>query len=118
MLAAKPARASGCCLRAARSADPGLTSIATARDDACLIEQEVQMARYVMLLNWTEQGVKNAKDTVKRAAAARQAFEKGGAQLREIYWTLGQYDLVLIAEAPSDESITALSIQLGALGNV
>jgi len=76
------------------------------------------MARYVMLLNFTDQGVKHVKDTVKRAAAARQAFEKGGAQLREVFWTLGQYDLVLVAEAPSDEVITALSLQLGALGNV
>jgi uncharacterized protein with GYD domain len=76
------------------------------------------MARYVLLLNWTEQGVKAAKDTVKRAAAVRQAFEKAGAHLKEVYWTLGQYDLVLTAEAPNDEVITALGVQAGMLGNV
>jgi uncharacterized protein with GYD domain len=76
------------------------------------------MAQYVMLLNWTEQGVRAAKDTVKRAASARQAFEKAGCRMREIYWTLGNYDLVITADAPSDEAITALGLQLGALGNV
>ena len=76
------------------------------------------MARYVMLLNWTEQGVRGAKDTVKRAAAARQAFEKAGAHIREALWTIGQYDLVLTCDAPNDEVVAALGIQLGQLGNV
>jgi uncharacterized protein with GYD domain len=76
------------------------------------------MARYVILCNWTDHGVRNAKDTIKRAAAARQVFEKGGAQLREVFWTLGQHDLVLVADAPNDEAVTALNIQLGALGNI
>jgi uncharacterized protein with GYD domain len=80
--------------------------------------KEVPMARYVILLNWTDQGVRNAKETIKRAAAARQVFEKAGAQLRETVWTLGPYDLVLTAEAPNDEVITALGIQIGMLGNV
>jgi uncharacterized protein with GYD domain len=76
------------------------------------------MAHYVVLLNWTDQGAKAAKETVKRAAAARQAFEKAGAKLHQAFWTLGAYDLVLIAEAPSDEVMTALSLQVGLLGNV
>jgi uncharacterized protein with GYD domain len=76
------------------------------------------MAQYVMLLNWTEQGVRAGKDTLKRAAAARQAFEKAGCHMREIYWTLGKYDLVITADAPSDEVITALGLQMGMLGNV
>jgi uncharacterized protein with GYD domain len=76
------------------------------------------MARYVLLLKWTEQGIKNVKDTVSRAAAARQAFEKAGARVGESVWTLGPYDLVLTAEAPDDETITAIAIALGKLGNV
>ncbi len=76
------------------------------------------MARYIILLNWTEQGARGAKDTVKRAAAARQLFEKAGAKLSQCYWTLGQHDLVLVTEAPGDEVITALGIQLGMVGNV
>ena len=76
------------------------------------------MAQFVMLLNWTEQGIKSAKDSIKRAASARQAFEKSGAKIRECLWTLGQYDLLLIVEAPSDEVVAALGIKLGMLGNV
>jgi uncharacterized protein with GYD domain len=71
-----------------------------------------------MLLDWTEQGVRGARDTIKRAAAARQAFEKAGAKITQAYWTMGKHDLVLIAEAPGDETIAALGLQLGMLGNV
>jgi uncharacterized protein with GYD domain len=76
------------------------------------------MARYVLLLKWTEQGIKNAKETVKRAAAAKTTFEKAGARLTGCVWTLGPYDLVLNAEAPDDETMTAISIKLAQLGNV
>jgi uncharacterized protein with GYD domain len=71
-----------------------------------------------MLLNWTDQGVKNAKETVKRAAQARQLFEKSKSHMIEIYWTLGSYDLVCTAEAPDDETLTAIAIKLASLGNV
>jgi uncharacterized protein with GYD domain len=76
------------------------------------------MARYFMLLNWTEQGAKNAKDTVTRAAAAKQLAEKLGARVTDCAWTLGQYDLILAAEAPDDETITSVGIAIGKLGNV
>ena len=76
------------------------------------------MARYVVLLNWTDQGIKNAKDTVERAAAARQVWEKSNGKLIDCYWTLGGYDLVLIAEAPDDETATAVAIKIASLGNV
>ena len=76
------------------------------------------MARYVLLLKWTEQGIKNVKDTVKRAEAAKAAFEKAKAKMVECVWTLGPYDLVINAEAPDDETMTAIAISLGKLGNV
>ena len=76
------------------------------------------MARYVILLNWTEQGVKNVKETVNRAAAAKSVFEKTGARMSDCVWTLGAYDLVISAEAPDDETITAICISLAKLGNV
>ena len=76
------------------------------------------MARYVLLLKWTEQGIKNVKETVKRAEAAKSAFEKAKARITDCLWTLGPYDLVIKAEAPDDETITALAIGLGKLGNV
>ena len=76
------------------------------------------MPRYVLLLNWTDQGIKNVKDTVKRAAAARQLYEKSKSRIIDCYWTLGNYDLVLTAEAPDDETMTAISLKLASLGNV
>jgi uncharacterized protein with GYD domain len=76
------------------------------------------MPRYLVLINFTDQGVRNAKDTLKRAAAARQAFEKAGARVTQVLWTLGQYDGALLLEAPSDEIATAVCLQLGMLGNI
>jgi uncharacterized protein with GYD domain len=76
------------------------------------------MARYVLLLKWTDQGIKNAKDTVKRASDAKAYVERAKAKMIDCVWTLGPYDLVIQAEAPDDETITAISIGLGRLGNV
>lgn len=76
------------------------------------------MARYIMLSTWTDQGIKNSKDTITRANAAKQLAEKLGARITDCVWTLGQYDLILSAEAPDDETITAIGIAIGKLGNV
>ncbi|MBB4783217.1 GYD domain-containing protein [Streptomyces rapamycinicus] len=76
------------------------------------------MATYITLLNWTEQGVRAYKDTTKRTEDFAAALKKLGAGLVDIYWTDGPYDLVCIVEAPDDETATAASLQLGALGNV
>lgn len=76
------------------------------------------MPRYISLLNWTDQGLRNVKDTLNRAHAGRQAFQAGGGQLLEVYWTLGQYDAVLIFDAPDDETATRLLLALGLRGNV
>lgn len=76
------------------------------------------MARYVSLLNWTDQGIRTVKETINRAKAARQAFEAGGGKLIDAYWTLGQYDVVVVFEAPDDETATRLAMSLGMKGNV
>jgi uncharacterized protein with GYD domain len=76
------------------------------------------MATYIALFNFTDQGIRNVKDTTKRAEAAREAAKKFGANLAQMYWTLGQYDLVSIIEAPDDESVTAFALAVGAAGNV
>ncbi len=76
------------------------------------------MPRYVSLLDWTEQGIANFKDTVDRYEAAQQQFEALGVQFVDVYWTLGEHDLVAVTEAPDDESVTAALLQLGSLGNV
>jgi uncharacterized protein with GYD domain len=75
------------------------------------------MPRYIILISWTDQGVRNVKETAKRAEAARKAAEKLGGEL-ELYYTLGEYDMVGIGEAPSDEAEMQLLLQVGALGNV
>ncbi|MET9656561.1 GYD domain-containing protein [Streptomyces sp. NPDC006510] len=76
------------------------------------------MTTYVTLLSWTDQGVRNYKDTAKRAEAFGSAVQKLGAKLLSIYWTVGPYDLVAIVEAPDDETATAALLQLGGVGNV
>ncbi len=67
------------------------------------------MATYVLLLNWTEQGIRNAKETLARADAAAGLVEKLGGKMKEVYWTLGPYDVVAIVEAPDDETATAFA---------
>ena len=76
------------------------------------------MATYVMLMSFTEQGVKSAKDSAKRADAFKQEAKNHGATVKDIFWTLGQYDAVTIVEAPDDVTMTALSLNLGTRGNV
>jgi uncharacterized protein with GYD domain len=79
---------------------------------------EAEMARYIVLMNWTDQGIRNAKDTVKRAKAARQAFEAMGANMRDVYWTVGPYDVVATVDAPDDETATKAGLAIGIQGNV
>jgi uncharacterized protein with GYD domain len=76
------------------------------------------MASYIVLVNYTEQGIRNVKDTTKRADAVRELAKKFGATVREFYWTMGKYDLVVIFEAPDDAAMTALSLTIATAGNV
>ena len=76
------------------------------------------MANYIALLQFTDQGIRNVKDTAKRAANATAAAAKLGVKFTELFWTLGNYDLVIVAEAPDDETMTAVMLKLASLGNV
>ena len=76
------------------------------------------MGKYVLLLNWTDQGIKNVKDTIKRAQFFKWYLEKRGGKLTDLFYTFGQYDLVVTAELPSDETAMSVSLGTGALGNV
>ena len=76
------------------------------------------MAMYVSLLQFTEQGVRNVRDTTKRSAAAMAEAEKMGAKVTDAFWTMGAYDVVLLLDAPDDETISAFSLKVGSLGNV
>jgi uncharacterized protein with GYD domain len=76
------------------------------------------MAKYVSLLQFTDQGIRSVKDTVQRAAAATAEAEKMGAKITQAFWTMGAYDLVLLVDAPDEETVSAFSLKLGSLGNV
>jgi uncharacterized protein with GYD domain len=76
------------------------------------------MARYVSLLQFTDQGIRSVKDTIKRSEAATAEAEKMGIKISEALWTMGAYDVVILMDAPDDETASALSIKLGSLGNV
>ncbi|MBM2822316.1 MAG: hypothetical protein HW413_1062 [Thermoleophilia bacterium] len=76
------------------------------------------MPTYISLINWTEKGAAEFKDTVDRAEAGKALAGKFGGALKELYWTLGPYDIVAVSEAPDDESATAFALTLAAQGNV
>ena len=77
------------------------------------------MPHYVCLFDWTEQGIRSARDTVNRVDSAFElGVRKYGVGLEQIYWTLGAHDLVAILEAPDDESVSALLLELASAGNV
>ena len=76
------------------------------------------MITYIVLASFTDQGIRNAKDTIKRADAFKEMAKKFGVNVKEIFWTQGQYDIVTITEAPDEASGTALNLSLCALGNI
>lgn len=76
------------------------------------------MAAFITLFDWTEQGVRNAKETVSRARAFRQALEAAGGRLIGIWWTLGQHDGVFIFEAADDAAATQALVAVGMAGNI
>jgi uncharacterized protein with GYD domain len=76
------------------------------------------MANYVGLISFTDQGIRNVRDTVKRGDAAIAEAEKMGMKIVEEFWTMGAYDAVVLFEAPDDETMSAFMLKIGSLGNV
>ena len=76
------------------------------------------MVTYVVLATFTDQGVKNAKESPKRAEAFRQMAKTFGVTVRDIFWTQGLYDIVSVIDAPDEHAATALNLSLSALGNI
>ncbi len=75
------------------------------------------MPHYIVLGNWTDQGIRNVKESPKRVDAAQALANKLGAKL-EIFFTLGEYDFVALAEAPNDETVMQFALETGKGGNV
>jgi len=76
------------------------------------------MARYISLIQFTDQGIRNIKDTVKRGDTAMAEAEKMGLKIVEEFWTMGAYDVVVLFDAPDDETVSAFILKIGSLGNV
>ena len=76
------------------------------------------MPTYISLSNLTDQGIRNMKDLSRRLQNAEQTFEQLGAQLREVYLLMGQYDYILVAEAPDDETMARIALAIAGQGNV
>lgn len=76
------------------------------------------MAHYIALINWTTEGIKTVKDSPKRSANARALAEKLGGKVVGIYYTMGPYDVVAIAEFPNDDAANRFLLELGRVGAV
>ena len=76
------------------------------------------MATYLMLLNWTDQGIRNIKESPKRLDAAKKLAKDLGGEIKTVYMTQGTFDLALVAEMANDEKAAAFVLKLGSLGNV
>lgn len=76
------------------------------------------MASYLCLIQFTDQGIRNIKDTVNRGDAAMAEAQKMRMKIVEEYWTMGAYDAVVVLEAPDDETMSAFILKVGSLGNV
>ena len=75
------------------------------------------MATFVVLLNFTDQGIRNVKDSPERLNAFRAMAEQTGVSIKSVYYTVGNYDIVTVVEGP-DEAVTAALLKVGSLGSV
>jgi uncharacterized protein with GYD domain len=76
------------------------------------------MVTYIGLLSFTDKGIQGIKQSTQRAAAAKEVGQKMGVNMREIWWTLGQHDIVCVLEAADEASITAFNLAIAGQGNV
>jgi uncharacterized protein with GYD domain len=76
------------------------------------------MPIYVGLGNWTDQGTKDFRGSVQRGNSFREAVAQAGGRVRELVWTMGEYDFIVVLEAPDDETAAALVLRVAAAGNV
>jgi uncharacterized protein with GYD domain len=76
------------------------------------------MPTYILLGHFTDQGIRNVKDTTKRVEVVRGIAQKLGITVKDAYWTLGGFDTALIVDAPDESAVTTLGLSIGALGNV
>jgi uncharacterized protein with GYD domain len=76
------------------------------------------MPTFMMLLNWTDQGIRSIKDSPKRSQAARDLAKKVGVEIKHLYLTSGDSDLVIFVDAPSGDNVAKFALAVSSLGNV
>jgi len=76
------------------------------------------MATYIVLAQFTDQGIRTIKNSPQRASQVAEMAKSMGCEMKEVFWTLGQYDIVAVVDAPDDQSFTAFGLALGSAGNV
>ena len=76
------------------------------------------MVTFISLLGWTDQGIRTVKQTTARAEAFKAMAQEVGITVKDLYWTVGPYDVVIVMEAPDEETVTSLLLSVGTLGNV
>ena len=76
------------------------------------------MSHYILLINWTDQGISKIKESPERFGSFKASVEKAGGKLIGGYYTFGEYDVVIILEAPNDEAVMSLMLKVGSAGNV
>ena len=81
-------------------------------------QEKPKMATFIVLISFTGEGVRDVKDTLKQAETFKEAAGKYGVSVRDIHWTLGQFDMVATMEGPDDWSVTALTLAVSAAGNI
>ncbi|OAF16708.1 GYD family protein [Bradyrhizobium neotropicale] len=78
----------------------------------------IDMATFILTIDWTDQGIRNVRDAPKRSQAAKELAKKVGVEIKDIYLTSGAHDILVLAEAPLGDHITKFALALGSLGNV
>jgi uncharacterized protein with GYD domain len=76
------------------------------------------MPIYVTLLNWTDQGIRNVKESPKRLDGVKKEMQKLGGEVKGFYMTQGAFDLMLILDVPNDEALAKFLLRTGSAGNV
>jgi uncharacterized protein with GYD domain len=78
----------------------------------------IYLSHYILLINWTEQGISKIKESSDRYNSFKASLEKAGGKVIGGYYAFGEYDVVIIMEAPNDETVMSLMLKVGSVGNV
>lgn len=76
------------------------------------------MATYITLINYTQKGIENVKESPRRLEAAKEVFQSFGSELKQFYLAMGRYDIIIVSEGPNDEAIAKAALAIGSRGAV